>query len=342
MGIVILIVVIIFFIMLAAFFSGSETAIISVNQLRLKTFAGSGMKAAQASLQLLSRLNRVLAATLVGTNIAIISATSLSALLIVYLTKNSSEWLTIVLTTPLILVFGEIIPKSLFRQKADEYIFFLEKPLRFFCWVLSPLVSLITFISSSALKIFSKRWTTRNLLQAKTSAKERPASGREHSLADVTREELKYLIEESEKEGVLEPRERSIIYRIFAFGKTRLEEVMLTPEKVTALEINSSINDLKELVRKTHFSRFPIYENTIENITGTVNVLDVLYEEKKKISLKEFVRPPFYLSTNLPLDNALLLLQSKRQPMAIVRDADNKVKGIVTIEDLVEEIVGEL
>jgi len=342
MEIVILIALIIFFIMLAAFFSGSETAIISVNRLRLKTFAESGMKAAQAPMQLLNRLVKVLAATLVGTNIAIISATSLSALLIVYLIENPSEWLTIALTTPLILIFGEIIPKSLFRQKADEYIFFLEKPLRFFCWLLSPLVSFITFISVRALSIFSKRGMTRSLRQAKTLEKERPASGREHSLADVTREELKYLIEESEKEGILEPRERSIIYRIFAFGKTRLEEVMLTLEKITALEINSSIDEMKELVKKTHFSRFPIYENKIENVVGTVNVLDILYEERKKVPLKEFVRPPFYLSTNLPLDNALLLLQSKRQPMAIVRDANNKIKGIVTIEDLVEEIVGEL
>ncbi len=321
MEIVILIALIIFFILLSAFFSGSETAIISVNRLRLKTFAESGMKAAQASMQLLNRLDRVLAATLVGTNIATISATSLSALLIVYLFKNSSEWLTIALTTPLILIFGEIIPKSLFRQKADEYIFFLEKPLRFFCWLLSPAVSLLTFISSKTLGSFE---------------------GRTKGRLNVSREELKYLIAESEKEGVLEPRERSIIHRIFEFGQTRLEEVMLSLEKVTALEINSSIDELKELVKKTHFSRFPIYENKIENITGTVNVLDILYEEKKEISLKEFVRPPFYLAANLPLDNALLLLQSKRQPMAIVRDADNKVKGIVTIEDLVEEIVGEL
>ena len=321
MGIVILIALIIFFIMLSAFFSGSETAIISVNRLRLKTFAESGMKAAQASMQLLNRLDRVLAATLVGTNIATISATSLSALLIVYLLKNPSEWLTIALTTPFILIFGEIIPKSLFRQKADEYVFFLEKPLRFFCWLFFPLVALLAFISCKTLGIFGGR-----------------AKGR----LSVSREELKYLIKESEKEGVLEPRERSIIYRIFEFGQRRVSEIMLGFDKISALEANGSVNDLKELVKKTHFSRFPIYENKIENITGTVNVLDILYEEKKGISLKEFVRPPLYLAANLPLDNALLLLQSKRQPMAIVRDTDNKVKGIVTIEDLVEEIVGEL
>jgi len=307
--------------MLSAFFSGSETAIISVNRLRLKTFAESGMKAAQASMQLLNRLDRVLAATLVGTNIATISATSLSALLIVYLLKNPSEWLTIALTTPLILIFGEIIPKSLFRQKADEYVFFLEKPLRFFCWLFSPLVALLAFISRKTLGIFGGR-----------------AKGR----LSVSREELKYLIKESEKEGVLEPRERSIIYRIFEFGRRRVSEIMLSFDKISALEANGSVNDLKELVKKTHFSRFPVYENKIENIIGTVNVLDVLYEEKEEIFLKEFVRPPFYLAANLPLDSALLLLQSKRQPMAIVRDADNKVQGIVTIEDLVEEIVGEL
>ena len=272
-------------------------------------------------MQLLNRLDRVLAATLVGTNIATISATSLSALLIVYLLKNPSEWLTIALTTPFILIFGEIIPKSLFRQKADEYVFFLEKPLRFFCWLFFPLVALLAFISCKTLGIFGGR-----------------AKGR----LSVSREELKYLIKESEKEGVLEPRERSIIYRIFEFGQRRVSEIMLGFDKISALEANGSVNDLKELVKKTHFSRFPIYENKIENITGTVNVLDILYEEKKGISLKEFVRPPLYLAANLPLDNALLLLQSKRQPMAIVRDTDNKVKGIVTIEDLVEEIVGEL
>jgi len=320
---IVLLVSIIICIVLVGFYSGAETAFISVNRMKLRHQAESGHKAAIKALSLLEDMDRLLATTLIGTNIFVVTASGLFVLLVSNLIEHPKEWVITAILTPIILIFGEIFPKTFFRQKADESIFMLEKPIVFSAKVFAPVITVTTFISQY-------------ILGTKKHKEKRRKS------PFVSREELKYLVRESEKEGVVEPQERLLIYSIFDFGGIKVSQAMVDLNKAVLLPDSATGTDVRALVKKTHFSRFPIYHKTKENIIGIINVLDILYESKEIDSLIPYIRPAAYLESNMPVDDALIKLQSRKQPMAIVNDGHKKNIGIITVEDIVEEIVGEI
>ena len=321
---IILLISIIICIILVAFYAGSETAFISVNRMKLRHQAESADKSAVRVLDLIEDMDRLLATTLIGTNIFVVTASALFALLITHLTAEPQEWMVIVVLAPVMLIFSEILPKTFFRQKADETISVLEKPIALSARMFAPVIIVTTFFSQLLLGRRSKG------LQIRKSP-------------FVSREELKYLIRESEKEGVVEPQERLFIHSIFNLDKRKIGQVMVELKKTVLLSNSAGYQDIRALIKKNNFSRFPVYSQDRENIIGVINVLDVLCESKEKINdLSSYIRPPLYLKADMPADQALIKLQARKQPMAIVRDEQGRNIGMVTIEDIVEEIVGEI
>lgn len=318
------ILLVIFFILLEGFFSGSEIGLVSLNRIRLKVSAEAKQKKAVIIQKILNDPNRMLCTMLVGTNIAVVSATAIFAKSIYHIYGLNSEWITTAVMAPIILIFGEFIPKAVYFKDKDNLTYALSPFLALSWRLLYPVVSVITLISENILKIFG--------IEIKITKKS----------PFVTREEFKYLIKESEDQGVIEPHERNIIYKIFDFGKKKTSQMMNPIDKLVWFKPEDAISDLLTKVQQTNYSRFPIKSSESKDFAGLVNVLDVIYEQDRAKSLSAFIRPISTVSAEMLIDDVLLMLQKKKEHMAIVVDSEQNPIGFVTIEDLLEEIVGEI
>ena len=307
----------------AGFFSGAETGIISLNRLRLRSLADSKMKRAVLLKGFLQKPEYFLSSTLVGTNFAVVIASALATSWAVKYFAAQGALVATFILTPLILIFSEIIPKTLFRQHADRVVLAIFPLLKVSFILLSPLVKTINLFPRLLLKPFGGKKTTKSPF--------------------VSKEELRFLVEESTREGVVEPEERRMIYHIFDFGATLARDIMETMVNVTAFEVNASLSGVKEIARRMKFSRYPVYKGRKDNIVGLLNIYDFLYErDGSKTSLGDFIRPIFSVLENRPIDRLLSQLRKERQVMALVVNQAGKPLGIVTIEDILEEIVGEI
>ena len=330
MIVLLLVIPILFFLALAAFFSGSETAVISASKMRLKALADRGDSRAKLAGQLLKRPERLLGTMLVGTNIAVVTSTTLAAFIIASLIRSSystdhtnlESAITTLIMTPLILIFGEIVPKSICRARANSISLTISPILRWASIVLYPIVTAITSISTYFALLLSRR-------------------GR-HKPSTVT-EELKLLARLSEKEGLIRPQQRKMIYSVFDLEQQTIASAMVPLVDVVSIEKNTGLEEFYDKVTEAKFSRFPVYESRIDNIMGIINVLDVLYSIDRAEDISSFVREDIiYLPESKHITTSLQDLQHSHYPMAVVVDEYGGVTGIVTIEDLVEEIVGEI
>lgn len=318
---IVYIAVILFAILFEGFFSGAEIAIISLNRIRLRILAEARDKRAVVMHKLLSKPDRLLGTTLVGTNLAVVIASSVCTKLIYDIYGSSSELLTTAILTPVILIFGEFIPKTVFSHSGIGITFYLGFILQFFMRIFAPIVWVIAKIVNFILSVIFRQKET----------KKSPF---------VTKEEIKYLIKESENEGEINPYERNVIYKIFDFGKKHVKDVQKGLDALVFVTPSDTIEDVLKKARGSGYSRFPIRSG--DNFAGIINILDIVYEQDKTKSVMDFVRPLEYVHSNMDIDNALLLLQSKKQTLSIVKDSSGNPEGFFTMEDLLEEIVGEI
>ncbi len=326
MLILLLIIPVIFFLALEGFFSGSETAIISANKMRLKVLADRGDSRAKLASQLLSRPERLLGTTLVGTNMAMAAGTTLASVVVAFLLMrifgverpDLETSVNTIVMAPLILIFAEIIPKSICRARANSITLTISPALRWASVVLYPIVASITKISSSIALVFSRR--------------------SRHRQATVV-EELRLLARLSEKEGLLRPQQRKMIHSVFDLEQQTVERVMVPLVDVVSVEKDIGQEELYDKAVETGFSRFPVYEDRIDNVIGIMNVLDALYSIDGTLIVHEDI---VYLPESKHITTSLYELQRSHHPMAVVVDEYSGVVGIVTIEDLVEEIIGDI
>ena len=326
MLVLLLIIPILLFLALEAFFSGSETAIISASKTRLKALADGGNIRAGLASQLLEKPERLLGTTLVGTNIAVTAGPSLASLVIAFLLMriftverpDIEAAVTTVIMTPLILIFGEIIPKSICRARANSIALAISPALRRASVVLYPVVAVVTKISSSLALVLSKR-----IRQS----------------GSTVVEELRLLARLSEREGLLRPHQRRMIHSVFDLERQTVGSVMVPLVDVVSVEKDITLEELYSLATETGFSRFPVYEDRIDNIVGIMNVLDALYSIDDTTIIHEDI---VYLPESKHITTSLQELQRSHHPLAIVVDEYGGMVGIVTIEDMVEEIVGEI
>jgi CBS domain containing-hemolysin-like protein len=281
-------------------------------------------KVSQAVLlkKMLMSPDKVLSTTLIGTNLSVVISSAVFTSLVVAFWGGEYIWLTSLIMTPLILIFGEAVPKVAARFYADTITFHIAKLLRFFEWVFWPVILLVSFIARIMLLPF----------KVKPPKRVSPF---------VSREELKLLIKESKKDADIKPHERAIVHRIFEFGSKKVKEIMVPMKDIISIAASQDPGQLKEVSRTTGLSRILVYEEKKENIIGFANVFDALYEETGFAQVKECLRPVLYISQESPIDQVFYSLQLQRKQIAVLLDEKQRHVGMVSFKDLLDEIVGE-
>jgi len=310
--------------LLEGFFSGSEIALVHADKLRLRARAGQGNQGARLALKLLQRPEVLLTTTLVGTNIAVVSLTTIGTLLMIQGYGELGELYAVLLFTPLLLVFGEIVPKSVYQQKSDQLAPVVIYPLRVWRWLLYPVVAVFSLVARTAARLIR--------------------GPRSESSLFITRQQMSTLVDMAERGAEVDLFDRKRIERAMRFGDTSVGEAMVPLAEIEALNYLRSSSDAMELVRQSGFNRLPIYQGNIGNITGivTLTVWDLMDESLRARPLGELVRPALYVSPLQRIDELLPQLREREDHMAIVVDEFGSAIGMITMEDILEEVVGEI
>lgn len=311
-------------IFLSGFFSASETALMSLSKIRIRHMVDEKVKGAELVSSLVENPSRLLGAILVGNNVVNIGASALATSLSIKYFGSKGVGIATGVMTILVLIFGEITPKSLAIQNAEKISLKIAKVIALITVILRPAVAVLMFVTNIIIKLFGGKLDT-----------ERPF---------ITEEELKVMVNVSHEEGVLEGEEKKMIYNVFEFGDTQVKEIMQPRINVVAADISLSYDELINIYRTEQFSRIPIYEESIDNIVGVLYIKDLIFYELggEKFDIYEFIREPNFTFEFKKITELFAEMRTKRIPMSIVLDEYGGTAGIVTIEDLVEEIVGEI
>lgn len=308
---------------LSAFFSSAETSLTTVNKMRIRTLIEEGNKRAVKVSKILDNPGKMLSAVLIGNNIVNISASSLATVLATKLFGSSGAGIATGILTLLILIFGEITPKSLATLYAEKISLAYAGIILFIMNIFTPLIFLINKLSHGLL-----------LLLHINPAKK---------VAAMTESELRTIVDVSHEEGVLESEEHSIIQNLFDFGDAQAKDVMIPRIDMILADVDTTYEELLSIFEKTRYTRFPIYENTTDNVIGIINMKDILlYNPEDKFSIRDFLRDAYYTYEHKKLSELMLEMRKTSVNIAIVLDEYGATSGLITLEDLLEEIVGEI
>lgn len=312
--------------LLSAFFSGSETALFAANRLKLRHLKEEGHARARMALHLLEHPARLLSTILVGNNIANTAAAVVAtATLVRLLGPERGSLYAFLVVTVLLLIFAEITPKTLAARHADRLALLAARPIQATAALLAPLNRVLSLL---------------------TNVLTRPLGGRVRPDAPlVTEEEIQLLVRMGEEQGVLEQDERDMIHSIFEFGDTVVREVMVPRVDMVCVEADDPVEAILEVVRTHGHSRIPVYHETVDHIVGLVHVKDLLSAFKDGRlagTVRDFTRPAFFVPDTKRLDELFREMRRKKVHMAVAVDEYGGTAGLVTIEDLLEEIVGPI
>jgi len=318
------IVSLIILIALSSFFSMSETALMSVNKIKLRHMVEEGISGAKLVEKLVEEPSQLLGAILIGNNIVNIGASSLATILATNIFGSSGVGIATGLMTILILIFGEITPKSMAKQNAEAVALKVSRPIKFIVIIFKPFVYIFTGISSLLIR----------LLGGNPNEEE----------AFITEEELKTMVDVSEEEGVLEDVEKEMIFNVFDFADLQVKDVMVQRVDIVAVDEEATYDEVMDIIKSEQFSRIPVYSETIDNIIGIINIKDFAMVEniKEDFNITKYVREPFYTFEFKKILELFKEMKKARNHIAVVLDEYGGTVGLVTIEDIVEEIVGEI
>lgn len=318
------IIILLILLLLSGFFSMSETALMSLSKIRLKQMVEEKVNGANVLEKLLENRSKLLEVILVLNNLVNISAAAIATFIAINIFgKVIGIIVAILIMTMLIIIFCEITPKTIGKQKCESISLSISKPINACVLILKPLVFVLTAISNVFIKLL----------------------GGDPKAADsfITAEELRTMVGVSEKEGVLEDVEREMIFNVFDFGDMQVREVMLQRVDIVALDVKISYEEVIDIIKREQFSRFPIYDDTIDNIVGIFNVKDLIIGEKLEVfNIKDYVREPYYTFEFKQISEVFADMKKSRNHMSIVLDEYGGTVGILTMEDIVEEIVGDI
>lgn len=328
--IVIEIILLVVLILLSGFFSAAETALMSLSKIRLKHMVESNVKNASKIEELLDRPDKMLGSILLGNNAVNIAATSVATALVILLFPNGRGGVAFVtaVMTVLILVFGEITPKSLAVEYTEKISLFVVRPILFLSKLFSPLIFLLTKITAFIIRLFGGEVNTKKPF--------------------ITTEELRTLVDVSSQEGILEHDEKEMIYNIFEFSDLRIKDVMVQRMDMLSVPIDATYSEVIEMFNSKKFSRLPVYDDTIDNIVGILYSKDLFFKDvtdgisPDEFSVKDYMREPFNTFEFIKINDFFKQMQGNRNHLAIVLDEYGGVAGLVTMEDIVESIFGEI
>jgi putative hemolysin len=309
-------------ILLSGFFSGSETALMAVNRLRLRHLAKSSRRAQQAS-GILEKPDRLLGTLLLCNNLVNVALSALgTALAIAFWGEEGVVYATLIITV-FLLIFGEITPKTIAAYHADT-VALLVSPVFLFCiHLFYPVVQLLSLFSRGLIALLHLQ----------------PSGGGDQ----LTGEEIESLIEESGDEGALFKDQQSMLLGVLTLEKTTVGEVMVPVQDVVSLHIDASYSEVLDIVRRTEFSRYPVYRNGVTDIVGFIHVRDLLYvDPERPFFLRNILRKPHFIPDLRSVRQQFMAFKRRQSHVSIVVDEYGNVVGLVTLEDILEEIVGEI
>lgn len=311
---------IIILVVMSAFFSATETAFSSVNKTRLKTLANNGNKKAEKTLELAESYDRLLSTILIGNNIVnIMSASLMTVICVAFFPVYGASISTIVMTC-IVLIFGEVIPKSIAKEIPETFAMAATSFISVLMFVFAPINAFFTLLKKLLVKIFKFE-----------------------NDDSMTPEELLTIVEEAEQEGDLEEHESDLIRSAIEFNDLDVRDVLTPRVDVVAIDIKMSLNEIDLVFKESGYSRLPVYENTIDNIVGVIHEKDFFHLfYTKKGTLKSIVTSVVYTNPHFKISTLLRQLQSSKMHMAVVIDEYGGTAGIITLEDILEELVGEI
>ena len=308
---------------LSAFFSSSETSLTTVNKIRMKNLAENGDKRAAKVLKVTSDSGKMLSAILIGNNIVNIGASSIATMLAVDLWGDIGSGIATGLLTIIILIFGEVSPKTMATIKADSFALAIAGIIDILMIVLTPIIFIINKLASGVLF----------LLRINPNEAEKA----------MTEDEIRTIVDESQESGVIEDEECEMIHNVFDFGDSLAKEVMIPRIDMTFVHANATYEELLNIFREEKFTRLPVYDESTDHVIGIINMKDLLLiDHSDNFSIKDIIREPYFTYEHKNTSDLFIEMRKSSISLAIVLDEYGVTAGLVTLEDLLEEIVGEI
>ncbi len=324
------IILIIILVILSAFFSSCETAYTSANKIRLKTLADDGNKKASKVLAFLDKYDRFISTVLIGNNIVNILSTSLSTVLFVNLVIQQG-WgddglgttLATIIMTVVILIFGEFIPKGLAKNFPESFAMFYYPFIRFLSYVFLPFSVILESIQKLFMKFIHKRAENET----------------------ITEDELLTIIDEIEEENMIKPYEKNLISNAIKFDDIEVKDLVTPRNKITGIEVNDPVSKIHAVFKDSRYSRLPVYKETLDNIIGILNEKDfyqAIMDNPKEFKIQEIMQPVHFFHDDAKISIVFHQFKESKFHMGIVLDSFEGTLGIITLEDILEELVGEI
>lgn len=316
-------VLVILLLSLSAFFSSAETALTTVSKMRIRTLAEAGDKKAITLMKVIENPGKMLSMILVGNNIVNLSASSMMTTLTMELFGSKAVGVATGVLTLLILVFGEITPKTMATLNAERLSLAYAGIVYWLMRLLTPVIFLVNKLSTAVMFLL------------RVDPNKKPDA--------ITEDELRTIVEVSHEEGVIESEEKKMINNVFDFGDAVARDVMVPRIDMVMVDVNATYKELIELFRKERFTRIPVYENSTDNVIGIINVKDfLLYDNAQKFSLRDLLRQPLYTYEYKKTAELMVEMRKTSNNIIIVLDEYGATAGLITLEDMLEEIVGDI
>lgn len=317
------VVILFFLLILSAFFSSAETALTTVNKIRMRTLAENGHKRAETVIKIIEDQGKMLSAILIGNNVVNLSASSLSTILAADLFGSKSVGVATGILTLLILVFGEITPKTISTISSESISLKYAPFIYALMNLLTPVIFFVNQLSAVVLKAF------------RVDPNKKPES--------ITEDELRTIVEVSHEEGVIQTEEKKMITNVFDFGEDLAKDIMVPRIDMTLVNVDAGYDELLEIFRKEKYTRIPVYEESTDNVIGIINVKDLLLlDSKENFCIRDFLRQPLYTYEFKKAAELMVEMRKTLNNIVIVLDEYGATAGLITLEDMLEEIVGEI
>lgn len=306
----------------SAFFSCSETALTSISKIRLRAMADENKKNAKLLQKVLDEPNKLISAILIGNNLVNIGASSLATVIATRIFGSNGVGIATGVLTLVVLIFGEITPKTFARNNAENVSIFVVKPIYFCTIIFTPVIFILNFVTGAIFKIIG---------------------GNNEDVPSVTETELLTMVDVSHEEGVLEVEEREMITNVVDFRNSDAEEIMVPRTDMVAIPVTSTYDEVLNVFKTERFTRLPVYNETNDHIVGIISFKDVMFiDNTKDFKVSDYMKEPYFTYESKPCSSLFAVMKRDSVSMAIVLDEYGGTAGIVTLQDLIQEIVGDI
>lgn len=320
-------IILIILVILSAFFSSAETAFSTCNRIRIRGLADEGNKNASRVLSILDNYGKLISTILIGNNIVNLSASALATTIAISLSTPGTQSLMTGLATGIltivVLLVGEIVPKTWANLKADKIVLLYAPIIRLLMLILTPVIFIINILSNAIMRLFRIDPNAKN--------------------ATITETELKTYVDASHEDGVIEEEEREMIYNVFDFGDSLAKDVMIPRIDMVSVEDTASYDEIKEIFRENMYTRLPVYHDSTDNIIGIINIKDFLFvPNPESFKISDILREVYFTYEYKKTSDLMMEMRQSSSNMAMVLNEYGSTEGMITLEDLLEEIVGEI